>query len=138
MKNITIDHLNLSVRNFEESAIWYKNVFGFEKVEEGTDEKGKPWGILRNGNFMLCIYEEVEGMVLDYNKPEHARFHQIFHFGLRVRDEKEWQQTLNEQKLKVFYGGAVRYPHSQSWYIQDPTGYEIEVSCWDDNEISFG
>lgn len=137
MKNIVMDHVNLTVASFKESVEWYKNIFGFELVEEGLDQ-GKPWGIVRNGNHMLCIYEEPEGIPLDFNNPAHARFHQIYHFGLRIRDRAEWEKTLAQFKPKVLYGGAMRYPHSTSWYVKDPTGYEIEVSYWDNDELKFG
>ena len=65
-----IDHLNLAVGNFDETAAWYGRVFGFEKVEEGLQD-GVRWGVIR------------------------------------------------------------------AWYIQDPTGYEIEVACWNDDTIRF-
>ncbi|MCO5142324.1 MAG: VOC family protein [Oligoflexia bacterium] len=134
MKNkVSIDHLNLSVKNFKESYHWYKSIFGFELVEEGIEENG-PWGILKNGNSMLCIYEFPKrvAMVKDSDN-----FHQIFHFGLKVENREYWQHLLKENNLKTYYGSPIRYSHSLSWYIKDPTGYMIEVSSWDENKIQF-
>ncbi|MFI5403950.1 MAG: VOC family protein, partial [Planctomycetota bacterium] len=52
-----LDHLNLTVRDFDETASWYGRVFGFEVVEKETDAQGRPWGVLRAGDALLCIYE---------------------------------------------------------------------------------
>jgi catechol 2,3-dioxygenase-like lactoylglutathione lyase family enzyme len=35
----SLDHLNLTVRNLEESIAWYGRVFGFKKVEGGPPER---------------------------------------------------------------------------------------------------
>ena len=29
------------------------------------------------------------------------------------------------------------YPHSRSWYVYDPTGYEIEVVSWKGDRVAF-
>ena len=59
------------------------------------------------------------------------------HFGLRGVDRDAWEATLARERVPVGYGGAVRWPHSTSWYVTDPTGYEIEVACWDDDRVRF-
>ncbi|MCA8946658.1 MAG: VOC family protein, partial [Planctomycetes bacterium] len=59
MKVKQLDHLNLSVINFEQSAEWYKRVLGFEIVEQGIQD-GQPWGVIKNGDAMLCIYQHPE------------------------------------------------------------------------------
>jgi catechol 2,3-dioxygenase-like lactoylglutathione lyase family enzyme len=130
----SIDHINLTVRNFEESAIWYGKLFGFEIVERGADEEG-PWGILRNGDVMLCIYERP----LRENARSDAsnRFHKINHFGLRIQDRKTWERTLRDHDIHTYYGDSVKYPHSTSWYVADPTGHMIEVVLWDGDQIRF-
>ena len=38
---------------------------------------------------------------------------------------------------EVECGGAQDWPHSTSWYIRDPTGYQIEVVYWHHDEIRF-
>ena len=45
---------------------------------------------------------------------------------------------LSRQHLDVRYGGAVSWPHSTSWYVVDPTGYEIEVALWNEDRVTFG
>lgn len=49
-----IDHLNLSVRNFNESANWYAEVFRFEVLER-VQQDGKPWGGREWKQMMRCF-----------------------------------------------------------------------------------
>jgi len=131
-----LDHLNMSVRNFDETVDWYKRVFGFTLVEEGVQNKVR-WGIIKGGQSMLCIYEHPEKEFPDDNDPHIQNLHGLNHFGLRITDRQDWEETVKREKVKVFYGGAVNYPHSTSWYVTDPTGYEIEVALWNQDQISF-
>ena len=39
-----LDHLNLSVRNFEETVHWYNKIFAINLVEQGIQD-GMPWGM---------------------------------------------------------------------------------------------
>lgn len=129
-----LDHLNLTVHNFADTADWYKRVFGFEVVEEGN-HSGEHWGVLRSGDALLCIYEHPEfKQSPDMDK---AKLHSIHHFGLRITDRQRWESTVTKEKLEVGYGGAISYPHSTSWYICDPSGYTIEVAYWHNDQIAF-
>ena len=51
-----LDHVNLTVRSFDETVDWYRRIFGFEIVEEEVED-GVRWGVIRSGDAMLCIYE---------------------------------------------------------------------------------
>ena len=86
--NIRLDHLNLSVNNFKQTAQWYKDVFGFQIVEHGFRD-GKEWGIVKNGEYMLCIYEAPEK-----NQYEGSKYHQIDHFSIRIENQEEWELSL--------------------------------------------
>jgi catechol 2,3-dioxygenase-like lactoylglutathione lyase family enzyme len=131
------DHLNLTVRNFEESVTWYRRIFRFELVEEGVRE-GVRWGILRSrggrGTAMLCIYERPDYGGADPETLGGRRLHGIRHFGLRIDDEDEWRALVRREKLET---EETCWPHSTSWYVNDPTGYEIEVAHWKDGRIEF-
>lgn len=133
-----LDHLNLTVRDFEETAAWYGRVFGFEVVEKETDAHGRPWGVLRSGDALLCIYEHPEFRFEDSDVRGERRAHGINHFGLRITDRAAWEKTMAREGIQPAYGGPVSWPHSTAWYIEDPTGYEIEVALWDDGAPRFG
>lgn len=132
-----LDHLNLSVSDFAATADWYGRVFGFEVVEEAVDERGVHWGVLRAGDALLCVYEHPTLSLVDSDASRSQGRHALSHFGLRVEDRAAWEALLEREGIEVNYGGAVRWPHSMAWYVNDPTGWEIEVVHWDDDHVSF-
>ena len=137
MKLKNIDHVNITVANFDETVAWYGRVFGFELVEEAMQDDTR-WGVIRQGDVMLCIYEYPDCAFEDRFALRKRRLHGINHYGLRITDGAEWEAIVEREKLKVLYGGPIRWDHSKSWYIADPTGWEIEVALWDDDTIRFG
>ncbi len=132
-----LDHLNLSVQDFENTVAWYGRVLGFALVEEGVQE-GVRWGVIRAGEAMLCIYEhpELHAEDADTQREQHG-LHGIAHFGLRITDRAAWEDTVAREGLPVRFGGPIEWPHSTAWYINDPTGYEIEVALWHDDRVMF-
>ncbi|HXX92776.1 MAG TPA: VOC family protein [Planctomycetota bacterium] len=131
------DHVNLTVRDFEESVAWYRRLFRFELVEEGVRD-GVRWGILRSGggrgSAMLCIYERPDFRGADPELLGSLRLHGIRHFGLRVDDGARWRALLERERIQT---EVARWPHSTSWYLSDPTGHEIEVACWKEGQVEF-
>ena len=120
----SIDHINMKVKNLEESVKFYSNLFSFEiKQEENPNKSDAPSKIIGNDTIKLCIYE-VPGM-----SPEGG----IAHFGFHVSDFGEVIAKCKDLGVQVLYGGEVDWEKSKSVYIVDPSGYEIELS-----EISGG
>lgn len=138
MEALRLDHLNLSVRDLEETVGWYGRVFGFALVEEGTWD-GTRWGVLRSGggrgDALLCVYEHPDYASSDSEERGRRRRHGIRHAGFRITDEAFWRNVVAREGLTV---EEIRYPHSHSWYVNDPTGYEIEVVLWQDDRVVFG
>lgn len=132
---IKLDHINLTVNDLNESVKWYKQVFNFNKVEQGINVRGQPWVIVAANDSMIAMYEDKKKL-----SPEGAperEIHQIDHFGIRVDDLADWENKVKSFDLKIGYGGIVRYPNSQSWYVRDPSGHEIEVSYTEAAELAF-
>jgi hypothetical protein len=94
-------------------------------MEEGKDSNGRPYAIVGWNDTMLCIYEE-------YKKRSdellNSDYHEVSHFGFRIKDKKKWENKLKDLNLELYYGGEIKYPRSISWYVRDPSGHEIEVS----------
>lgn len=128
-----LDHINLTVKHLGETIEWYRRLFGFELVEGGT-RAGINWAIIRSGDALLCMYERPDLAVPEESPDRH---HRLNHFGLRITDREPFEQAVEKLNVSVEYGGAIRYPFSWSWYITDPTGHEIEVALWDNDEIKF-
>lgn len=134
MKVKHLDHLNLSVSSFNDSLNFYQKLFGFEVVEyHHHDPRFKrTWGVLRSGEALLCLYEYPERKLESDNSQ-----HRVNHFSFRITDAATFEALAKDLEVEIQYGGAVQYPHSQSWYLNDPSGYEIEVVCWNDDRIRF-
>lgn len=136
MKLKNIDHINLTVASFEKTVQWYGRIFGFQLVEEDIQD-GIRWGVIRNGDVMLCIYEHPQCRHEDRFAQRAMGLHGINHFGLRISDPTAWEATIKRESLKILYNGPIRWAHNTSWYVADPTGWEIEVALWDNDTISF-
>ncbi|MBL7014468.1 MAG: VOC family protein [Candidatus Marinimicrobia bacterium] len=131
-----LDHINITVENFNETSTWYGQVFGFKLVEKGIQDD-KPWGILKSGDALLCVYEHPG---LNPHNPEliHQKgYHAMSHFGLKIDDKSKWLAIIEEQNLNILYGGVIEWPFSSAWYLKDPSGWEIEVALWKNTTIQF-
>ncbi len=128
-----LDHVNLTVADFEGTVAWYRRVFGFELVERGEGEHA-PWGVIRSGESMLCLYEHPECRFEDPEDRRARHLHTVNHIGIRIRDEDEWRRTVERERLVV---EPMAWPHSKAWYLCDPTGYEIEVVLWNGDLVAF-
>lgn len=120
-----IDHINMNVKNLSESIQFYKKFFGFEVKEQGmSGMSDSPYAIIGKSNQgMLCLYEK-KG--LKPNDKSH-----IAHLGFNIKFFDGLIDWLKEQGAKIVYysnSGVVEYPDSQSIYIKDPSGYEIELT----------
>ena len=127
-----LDHIHFTVNSLKETVQWYNKIFHFQLVEQGIWESGDQWGILRSGNNMLAITEVSQRDIYKGKK-----YHQTYHFGIRLKNRQEWEHTIHHNALDIMGGEPVVWPHSTSWYIQDPTGHMIEVVIWNDNKIQF-
>ena len=117
LKVTGIDHLNMEVKNLEETVKFYNDLFGFEVREDQPAENSK---IIGNDAVKLCLYETT-GFTLYEKKGYH-------HFGLHIENFDNVLAKCKEMGLKIYYGGPLEWAHSTSVYIQDPNGYEIELS----------
>lgn len=125
-----LDHLNMSVADLEASTAFYRDLFGFEVVEAGV-WKGHPWRIIKSGEAMLCLYE------FDRAAPMDSAAHRLSHFALRITDGPAFVQRATVLGVPIKYDGVVDWPHSAAYYVDDPTGYEIEVVRWHDDQVRF-
>lgn len=119
-----IDHLNLKVKNLDKTIEFYKQLFNFEVKESGFSQmSGMPFKIIGITNkLMLCLYEDKE-----FQKPCST----LGHIGLNIDFKKNMIEFLKENHIHINYyhpSGITTYPHSQSIYIEDPNGYELELT----------
>ena len=112
-----IDHLNMDVKNLDETVEFYKNLFGFKVIKEQPEQDSK---IIGNAKVKLCLYEDP-----DLNEYKKNGFN---HFGFHIDNFDEIIQKCTELGVETFYGGPIKWEKSSSIYIKDPNGYEIELA----------
>jgi len=112
-----LDHINLEVNNLAESVTFYKDLFGFEVRKDQPEENSK---IIGNDAVKLCLYETA-----GFERYEKKGYH---HFGIHIANFDDIIEKCEEMNLKIYYGGPLEWENSTSIYIQDPNGYEIELS----------
>ena len=118
LKATSIDHVNMKVKNLEQSLEFYKNLFGFEiKQEENPNKLDAPSKIIGNDSIKLCMYE------VPQMSPEGG----IAHFGFNITNFNEIIEKCKELGVEVLYDGPIEWEQSKSVYIKDPSGYEIEL-----------
>ena len=113
----TIDHINMHVKDLEQSVKFYNDLFGF-KEKEPDKSRGLTYKIIGTDKVHLCMYE----------KPDLVINGGINHFGFHIDNFDEIIQKCEELNVPILYGGPIEWAHSRSIYIQDPSGYEVELS----------
>lgn len=112
-----IDHLNLDVKNLDQTVEFYSKLFGFTVLKEQPEENSK---IIGNEHVKLCLYQR-DGF-------DHFEKNGFNHFGLHINNFEDVMQKCTELGIEVYYGGPIEWERSSSIYIKDPNGYEIELA----------
>jgi lactoylglutathione lyase len=117
-----IDHVNVMVKNIDETVKFYSEVFGFTVKENGVSQT--------SGNLYAIIGISDKGLLAIYEDPkfDKQKIGNINHFGFHVDDFDDALIHLKELNVKVADYGVVNYENSRSVYIFDPNGIEIELS----------
>lgn len=119
IKASSIDHLNIDVRSFKQSCAFYRTYFNFHEYERCNGPTGDlSCIIIGNAEIKLCLYQV----------PQFELGRGLNHFGFHIEDFDSAYEALQNAGVTVLYGGIVDWGHSRSIYIEDPNGYEIELS----------
>jgi catechol 2,3-dioxygenase-like lactoylglutathione lyase family enzyme len=109
-----IDHVNMNIKNLEESVDFYTNLFGLELKKDQSDQNSK---IIGNDIVKLCLYENPEGVQIKG----------INHVGFHIGNFDEVVSKCKSMGIQMPYG-VTEWESSRSVYIIDPNGYEVELS----------
>jgi catechol 2,3-dioxygenase-like lactoylglutathione lyase family enzyme len=122
MRGTRINHVSIVANNLEESARFYEQLFGMERVPSARFPEGVLW--LKLGEQQLHLFE------IDGNEP--TRNH---HFGIDVDDfEAVYTRAKELGVLSTDAFGASLRGHPAGWvqlYLRDPAGNLVEVD-WPD------
>ena len=114
---VGIDHLNLDVKNLDQTVEFYKKLFGFNVLKEQPEENSK---IIGNEHVKLCLYQK--------NEFDHFEKNGFNHFGFHIKNFEDVIKKCTEHDIELYYGGTIEWERSSSIYIKDPNGYEIELA----------
>jgi lactoylglutathione lyase len=123
-----VDHINMFVKNLEESINFYHRVFGTDaELKQRGWNKGMSWCILGiPSKFYFCLYE------LKRKEFDPSELH-INHIGFHVRDFDDTIKRIKALGIEIQYKGKPitwrnKYGKTRSLYIKDPNGYYIEFT----------
>jgi len=110
----SLDHIRMYVSNIDASVHFYSTLFGFKIYEDDGLFK-----IIGNDAVKLCLQE--------VDVPIKSNVNGFQHFGFYVENFQETKKFLREKGI---------FPHETHWeetdsssmYIEDPDGYQIELS----------
>jgi len=114
LKALSLDHVNMTVKDLEESVNFYGELFGFVDKKDQPEQTSK---IIGNENIKLCLYED----------PNLETGDGLNHFGFHVENFEDIVEKCESMNISMPYG-VVNWEKSRSVYIVDPNGYEVELS----------
>ncbi|ADB32964.1 Glyoxalase/bleomycin resistance protein/dioxygenase [Kribbella flavida DSM 17836] len=123
---LTTGHIGLNVTDVDRSLAFYRRVFGFDVLAEGT-EADRRWAFLaRDGKLLVALWQQA-GAAYD---AKHAGLH---HLSFQVEDieqVREVEAALGELGADFLYDGVV--PHGEGLpsggiFFTDPDGIRLEV-----------
>ena len=123
-KVVGVDHLVISVRDFEASKKFYSRVLkylGFKVLDEYEDTMGWTNGITR----LWISQADARGLKRNYRFGDIGFHHYAFRLSSR-KDVDDLQFYLNRIGAKIVDPAAEYYDNYYGVYFEDPDGMEIE------------
>lgn len=128
---VRIQHAGIHVKNYEESAKWYSEIFGFEEVDNGGGSMFKGgvfpkmrW--MRLGDFMLEVYEVQDAQPFNLVDFEWTRG--VKHLNFAVKDFEGFKQYIKERGDVEIVVDNIYGPDAGALYILDNDGVLVEVT----------
>ncbi len=116
-----LNHVSISARDLEESARFYEELFGFERLPTPTFSVPVVW--LRVGDQQLHLFQQ--------HQSEAPQFH---HIGLEVDDFEAFYLRLEELGIRdpAWFSSIYELPSGEvQMYLRDPGGNLVEID-WPD------
>jgi catechol 2,3-dioxygenase-like lactoylglutathione lyase family enzyme len=118
-----IDHVALGVRDVEESAKWYIEVLGFERLHEGM-WNGVPTFIGKGATGIALFPASHEP------KPSTRREIRMLHLAFRANQENflAAQRELEKRGIAFEFQD---HEITHSIYFRDPDGHQLEITTYE-------
>ncbi|MFC5369491.1 VOC family protein [Arcanobacterium bovis] len=149
-RNHGLNHVGVTVSDFEAAVKWYNDMFDFHLVNElriegetanklaslyGTTGLSIRLGFLgTNSNAMLEIFEftpKIEGQATNWQKNGYS------HAAISVSNVAAWKRKLEARGVEFVTG--VQYNNGTHWaFMKDPDGNLIELIDYHANRLILG
>ncbi|NOT23521.1 MAG: VOC family protein [Nitrospiraceae bacterium] len=135
MKAHYLGHVVFYVRNLEQSLAFYRDLLGFQEVGRIFNGAAAALTSGRTHHELLLI------QVGDEPGPPTGRHRGLYHIGIKVGDSLEELRAAKREleRAGVTIDGMSDHTVSQSLYLRDPDGNEVELyvdadeSVWKNN-----
>ncbi|MGB5056387.1 MAG: VOC family protein [Nitrospirales bacterium] len=123
MKAQYLGHVVFYVKNLEQSLIFYRDVVGFQEVGQIFGGKAAALTSGRTHHELLLIE------VGDVPGPPSGRRRGLYHIGIKIGDNLHDLRTAKHELevAGITISGMSDHTVSQSLYLQDPDGNEVEL-----------
>jgi len=127
--DISFNHVGISVPNAEESAAWYKKMFGFEVVTRMTQGAGMNVIHIKRGNCFIELFQIAGAKPLpEYRRDPSAdlRVNGLAHFAFQVPDVMAAIKELKSKGAEIAMA-PVDTPGVVFAFIRDNAGNAFEL-----------
>jgi methylmalonyl-CoA/ethylmalonyl-CoA epimerase len=127
--NISFHHVGISVPNAEESAAWYKKMFGFEVVTRMNQGTGMNVVHIKRGNCYIELFQIAGAKPLpEYRRDPNTdlRVHGLAHFAFQVSDVMEAVKELKAKGAEIAMA-PVDTPGVAFAFVRDNAGNAFEL-----------
>lgn len=118
-----IDHIAMGVRDIENSAKWYIDILGFERLHEGM-WNGVPT-FIGKGTTGIALFPANQEPKLSAHREI-----RMLHLAFRAdgKNFRAAQQELKKHGIKFEFQD---HEVSHSIYFRDPDGHQLEITTYD-------
>ena len=135
MKAHYLGHVVFYVKNLEQSLAFYRDLLGFKEIGRVFDGAAAALTSGRTHHELLLI------QVGDAPGPPAGRRRGLYHIGIKVGDSLDELRAAKQEleRAGIPIDGMSDHTVSQSLYLRDPDGNEVELyvdvdeSVWKDN-----
>jgi catechol 2,3-dioxygenase-like lactoylglutathione lyase family enzyme len=123
-----IDHVALSVPDVEQSAAWYVEVLGFERLYPGM-WNGVPV-FIGKGSTAIALFPRRTRTTPKVSSPPQTNEADMLHLAMRA-DRRNFLAAQEELKKRGIHFEFQDHEISHSIYFRNPDGHRLEITTYE-------